>query len=78
MRSSDPVSSALAPFEQPTSRPEQLDLFKESPQRGEASGEGSTVELSPFGSGGIAPAPRAYQLTELPGTTFEDIFKDAA
>jgi hypothetical protein len=52
---------------------EHLDLFQDSPQRGDGSGDQATDEV-PFLSPGRQQTPRVYQLTELPGESFEEIF----
>jgi len=61
-----------------SSCPDQLDLFQVSPLRGDGRGDQAGDGSAPLGSLGPLQAPRAYQLAELPGETFEDIFGDAA
>jgi hypothetical protein len=59
---------------------DQLDLFRQpSESEGGARPAGSDAARLQSPASTASPSePRVYQLTELPGETFEDIFGDAA
>jgi len=73
------VASAGGATLKPTSSPRQLNIFHQpvSPQRGDGSGA-ETVESMTPDSRSDDQTPRIYQLDELPGETWADIFGDAA